>query len=44
MPFMVSLQVLDKLDLEVLHLGMFSDLAILEWFSTCCFKHARILA
>ena len=39
---MVFLQVLDKPDLEVLDLGVFSDLDILEWFSTCCFKHARI--
>ena len=31
-----------KLDLEVLYFGLFSELSILEWFSTWCFKHARI--
>ena len=35
------LQVLDKLDFEVLDFGIFSELAILNWYSTRRIKHAR---
>ena len=36
------LQLLNKLDLEVLEFFVFSLLAMLEWFLTWHFKHARI--
>ena len=37
-----SFQALEKLDLEVLDFWLFTELSILEWFSTWFFKHARI--
>ena len=37
-----TLKVFDKLELEVLDFRLFTQLAILEWFSTWNFKHARI--
>ena len=38
-----SLQVLYILDLDILDFWMFTELAILDWFSTWGFKHANIL-
>ena len=40
--FLFSLQVLNKLDLEVLGFCVFSKLTILEWFLTCHFKYPII--
>ena len=34
--------VLDKPDLKVFDVWMFSELAILDWFFTCLIKHARV--
>ena len=39
--YLFYLQIMDKLNLEVLDFGVFSELAILEWFLTWCFKHFR---
>ena len=36
------LQVIEKLDLEVLDFWIFSELSILEWFLTWYFKHVII--
>ena len=36
------LQVIEKLDPEVLEFWIFSELAILGWYLTWCIKHARI--
>ena len=35
-------KILDKWDLEVWYFGIFSQLAILDWFFTCLFKYERI--
>ena len=40
--FLFSLQVLDIFDLDILYFWIFTELAILEWFFTWSFKHARI--
>ena len=38
-----SIQVLDKLNFEVLDFWLFTELAILEWFLNWCFKNTIIL-
>ena len=43
MSYLFSLQVFEKLDLEVLEFWLISELAILEWFLTWNFKHVIIL-
>ena len=37
-----SLPALEKLDLEILDFWLFTELSILEWFSTWFFKYALI--
>ena len=37
--YLFSFQFMEKSNLEVLEFWVFSELAILEWFLTCSFKH-----